>query len=77
MFNYQSKMQEQNFMVGTMEIQNVLNNMMINQFTGSPPDPDFFQDVNDIKEIAQKNLKNQNFIIVQEKYFNQHCLYTR
>ena len=57
MFNYQSKMQEQNFMVGTMEIQNVLNNMMINQFTGSPPDPDLFQDVNDIKEIAQKNLK--------------------
>ena len=51
MFSCQSEMQEQNFMVGTMEIQNVLNNMMINQFTGSPPDPDFFQDVNDIKEI--------------------------
>ena len=42
MFNYQNKIQEQNFMDRTIEMQNLLNSMMINQFTESQPDPDFY-----------------------------------
>ena len=54
MFNYQNEMQEQNFMDGTMEMQNLLNSMKMNQFTESNPDQDFFQDDNDTKKTTQK-----------------------
>ena len=77
MFNYQNEMQEQNFMDGTMEMQNLLNSMKMNQFTESNPDQDFFQDDNDTKKTTQKIEKNRNLIVIEKlskKFFNQHCL---
>ena len=66
MFNYQNEMQEQNFMDGTMEMQNLLNSMKMNQFTESNPDQDFFQDDNDTKKTTQKIEKNRNLIVIEK-----------
>ena len=55
MFNYQNEIQEQNFVNRTMEMQNLLNSMKINQLTESQPDPDFFQDDNNTKKNYSRN----------------------
>ena len=66
MFNYQNEIQEQNFVNRTMEMQNLLNSMKINQLTESQPDPDFFQDDNNTKKTTQKIEKNQNLMVIQK-----------
>ena len=67
-------------MDGTMEIQNLLNSMNINQFTESQPDPDLFQDDNDIKKTTRKNqrkLKPYSNTKVKAKYFLTNIAYRR
>ena len=75
-----NEIQEQNFMDGTMEIQNLLNSMNINQFTESQPDPDLFQDDNDIKKTTRKNQrkpKPYSNTKVKAKYFLTNIAYRR
>ena len=75
-----NEIQEQNFIDGTMEIQNLLNSMNINQFTESQPDPDLFQDDNDIKKTTRKNQRKSKLYSntkVKAKYFLTNIAYRR